>query len=229
MEKLYKEQPQATPFFEEHPEDKAYNPGITQFPEFNELRSYKAKRAYVEERMIQLIDSDELRLTDTLCNWSDLRDVVGDVILGLTYVNDSQEPCPVPFEIQNAKIKVESATGKEIKWYDGQRSNRKLSPNPKIDQYMQKIGRSVVEKRNYRTGSEEAYLPLRQAWKILKQNGLHIKWSETKLNKELQRPLEQRRQIVREVNGSQGEDVRDKGTEKEASKVRGRGRSATKH
>ncbi|WBK39849.1 hypothetical protein [Rhodobacteraceae phage LS06-2018-MD06] len=143
---------------------------------FYDMRSYHGKREYVEHEMRQLIENGEFYLTGLMMLGPEIRDIVGDVILGFDrtagvapsqIAADNRDD-----EIFNHTVELKNPDGGPIKWQDGKKrvSNKELMTTIAF----LKDRDIVIKKPSHKTRENGSNMRLRDAYLALKQKGLWV-------------------------------------------------------
>lgn len=143
------------------------------FPVFDRKRNYHEKREYVQTVMMKLAEEDDLYLSELMDYGGSIRDLVGDILLGFSYDNNSQTHQPPEPELREHRVKIlpVSKEDKKIRW----KSGRRITRRSKIISGTARGSKAVTTDEPIWHNSEHDTFALPDAYKILKQSGLPIK------------------------------------------------------
>jgi len=147
------------------------------FDGLSEKGHYLAKRDFVEQRLIELLQDDQLCVTWIMNQDMAVTQLAGEIIAGVIYDSDGSQygrqgqntNAPIPGELLDVTVDIVSVDGKRtVSYVDGVRrySTRRAGRTTLQGETQPQTYPNVVD-----TGSTRAQLRLRQAWLALKQYG----------------------------------------------------------
>jgi hypothetical protein len=152
------------------------------FVRVRDFRTDQERRDYVLQEMLQLIQGNDLYLTEIMNQDITSVQYAGDVIYGHGISDGStgieaqrhMTGLYIPEEIKNHRVLIESCSGNTVKYIDGTRPIKGIVVGNRTKHKVARVEENVID-----TGKTKAWLPLKDAWSCLKRWGKWVTFGET--------------------------------------------------
>lgn len=151
------------------------------FNEFENQRSFRERRRYVESEIVRMIEAGEFSIVDLMNQRPSVRQMAGDVIFGIS-ISDGRDGHEKEQQItgqridpviRKATVHIRSVDGRPIRYVDGAREVEGIVVGETVRHEVARYEDNWIELSN------DEHMPLREAWLTMKNFGKYVAWADT--------------------------------------------------